>query len=176
MTASIAGVPFDINPKSISWDYKIKMKSTKTLGGKVIQVYGSSLGDLTISGFSRSQKDHLDFFKRVKKIVDSHVPSPANDVPQPVQFLWPDRGWDFMVYIKSLQQIGASTSYKATNKDFAPQWTMTMFIDQDNSDVIRAASESAKAAYINRIAKTMGWKQTEWNGPLLPEDVVVTEP
>jgi len=166
MSASIAGIPFDIDPTSISWDFKIKMNSEKTLGGKVIQIFGSSLGDLTISGQSRSQKEHLAFFKAMKGLVNNQVPSATNELPAPVQFLWTSRGWDFFVYIKSLTQDGASTSYKATNKDFAPKWTMTMFIDRDNGDVTRLAAENAKSVYINRISQGLGWSQTDWNGPL----------
>jgi len=44
-------VPFKIDPQSVSWSYQPKVREDDTLGGKVVQVYGSVLTNLTLSGW-----------------------------------------------------------------------------------------------------------------------------
>ena len=48
--AVLNGIPFRIDPSSISWPFTVKTSSNKTIGGKVLQVFGTQLGDMTVAG------------------------------------------------------------------------------------------------------------------------------
>lgn len=170
MPASLNGVSFRNNPTALSWDYSVKLASIKTIGGKVTQLYGTKMGDLTIAGQFASIEEQDEWFRRVKTIIDSHAPTNSNPRPNPVRFFWPERRWDFMVYVKSFRQEGASTSVSASNDVFAPKWNMTMMVDSDNGDILRVVQQSAEAAYLRRITAGLGWQQTEWNGPLRDDE------
>jgi hypothetical protein len=41
-----------------------------------------------------------------------------------------------------------------------------MFVQEDNGDITHAARQSAAASFIARLGDGMGWKQSEWNGPM----------
>lgn len=51
MYGSLGGIPFKIDPESVSWSYQPKVREDDTLGGKVVQVYGSILTNVTLSGW-----------------------------------------------------------------------------------------------------------------------------
>lgn len=165
MTLYLNGVAFRNNPTSINWQYTVKMATTKTIGGKVIQIYGTQMSDLTISGQFSSPEEQQEWFTRIKGIVDSQVPTQTNQKPNSVRLFWPERQWDFMVFVKSFTQVGASTSISATNKSFAPKWSLVVFVEDDNGDIVRPTEKAAEASFLRRITDGMGWQQTQWNGP-----------
>jgi hypothetical protein len=168
MGAYIDGIPFRVNPRSVSWPYSIKFSTSKTMGGKVVQLYGITMGDLVIEGvFGAGGPDEQQaFFERLVDIIETQMPSGPTSAPRPVRFHWPERGWDFWCYVKSFMQSNASTSIYATNKNFNPPYRLVMFVQEDNGDLVKAARDSAAAAYIARLSAGMGWKQSEWNGPM----------
>jgi hypothetical protein len=171
MGASIDGIPMRLNPTSISWPYTMKIADQRTLGGKVIQLLGVTLGDLTVEGtfgvggFEEQQA----FFDRIVNYMDTQMPLKGN--PSPLHFLWPERGWDFWCFVRSMTQQGAQTAIRADNKTFAPGFVLTLFIQEDNGDLIRAVKTSAAAAFIGRLTAGLGWKQTAFNGPTGAEEV-----
>lgn len=159
------GMPLAVRPRVISWGYTLKTATHKTIGGKVIQVYGVKMGDLVVGG-KMKLADYRTFYLQVKAIADAQVPTFANPRPSPVRFFWPARGWDFWVYVKSMSSGGAEVSMVESNENFAPEWRMTLFVAEDNADIVQVAQEAAKAAFIRRITQGLGWVQSEWNGPL----------
>jgi hypothetical protein len=165
--ATIDGIPFRVNPTKVSWPYSIKMATHKTLGGKVFQLYGVSLGDLVIEGTfgAGGPREQQAFFDRINAIIDGQMPSDPSASPRPVRFYWASRGWDFWCYIKGIGQAGASTAVVLRNDIVAPEYRLTLFIQEDNGDIAQAAKDSAAAAFIGRITKGIGWKRTLWNGP-----------
>ena len=170
MGAFLDGVPFRVNPTSVSWPYSVKLTTTKTMGGKVVQLYGVVMGDLVIEGNfgAGGPEEQKRFFDRLVAIIESQMPAPTNPsaVAKPVRFTWPERGWDFWCFVKAIKQANASVSISATNMDFNPGYVLTMFVLDDNGDLVKAAKNSAAASYIARLTAGMGWKQTEWNGPM----------
>lgn len=166
----IDGFPVPINPTSISWDFSLKTSSTKTIGGKVIQVYGVKLGDLRVSG-RMPNADFMRLYAKMLSIAERQVPTQASPTAAPVQFTWSSRGWSFLVYLKSFKQSDAQASVKAANESFAPEWEATFFIADENADIVNVAKEAAQAAYIRRISQGLGWAQTSWNGPLGIDDL-----
>lgn len=165
--ASLDGVPFRINPQSVSWNYSMKYSVTDTLGGRVIQLFGVVLGDLNIEGVfgSGGAAEQQIFVDRVSTIMKTQSPRHPKANPAPVKFVWPDRRWDFTCYVRSITQPGLSTSVGRRNEIINPGWRIVLFIQQDNQEIIQAVKDAAAYAYINRLTAGMGWKQTSWNGP-----------
>lgn len=173
MGAFLDGIPFRVNPTSVSWPYSIKLSTTKTMGGKVVQIYGISMGDLVIEGTfgAGGPEEQQAFFNRLIAIIESQMPVSATSVPRPVRFHWPERGWDFWCYVRSIVQPNASTSIRASNEDFNPGYRLTLFVQEDNGDLVRVARNSAQAAYIARLSAGLGWRPSaDWNGPLSLND------
>ena len=175
MGAFLDGIPFRVNPQSVSWPYSVKLAPTKTMGGKVVQIYGVSMGDLVIEGvFGAGGSDEQKaFFDRLVTIIESQMPVSSTSVPRPVRFHWPERGWDFWCYVKKIEQQNASTAIRASNQDFNPGYRLTLFVQEDNGDLVRVARNSAQAAYIARLSAGLGWKPSaDWNGPLTLADAL----
>lgn len=175
MGAFLDGIPFRVNPKSVSWPYSVKLAPTKTMGGKVVQIYGISMGDLVVEGVfgAGGPEEQKAFFDRLVEIIASQMPVSSTSVPRPVRFHWPERGWDFWCYVKGITQSNASTAIRASNQDFNPGYRLTLFVQEDNGDLVRVARNSAQAAYIARLSAGLGWKPSaDWNGPLTLADAL----
>lgn len=176
MTATIHGVPFFINPTSIQWSYNVKLASQPTIGGMVVQLFGWTMGDLVISG--SFGKDGIErqqsFFQLIDSIADVQAPTVTSQgatAASPVRFLWPEQDWDFLVFIRSLTQVGASVAVDQTVEMFAPKYTLTLFVYEDNGQIVKAAADSAMVAYMNRLSAGLGWKRSAYNGPMIEADL-----
>jgi hypothetical protein len=161
---TLDGFPIRINPRSIAWDFSLKTSVKDTIGGRVIQVYGVSLGDLVVQG-QCNLADYRSLSNKVRSVAEGQAPTQTNQIPSPVRFSWGTRGWDFWVFVKSFGALEES------NANIAPQWNLTLFIDQDNSEIVSVAKEASQTAYIRRISQGLGWTQTSWNGPMGLDDL-----
>lgn len=173
MAATLNGIPFHVNPSSVAWQYNVRLASHKTIGGKVIQIYGFNMDDLTVSGhFGRGAIERQrEFFDRVKAIADDQVPPYSGEAVRPVRFLWPEQRWDFWVFIKALTQGGAGVSIETAMNISNPSYTLTLHVAEDNGEIVKVAASSAQAAYLKRLTAGLGWRQSEWNGPETLEDL-----
>lgn len=165
MGASLDGVPMRLNPSSVRWPYTMKYADTKTVGGKVFQLLGASLGDLTVAGKfgAGGPAEQQAMLDRIIALMDEQMP--VNGPAKPVRFLWPERGWDFWCFVKKFTQTGSDVAIEASNQNFAPEYTLTLFIQEDNGSLVRTVKTAAAAAFIGRISAGLGWKQTAYNGP-----------
>lgn len=164
--ASLAGRTFRLDPTSVEWAFNTKVADLPTVGGKVVQVYGTSLSDMSLTGtFGKGGwKEQEKFLKDMKdigsrQVADAGVSRSPNN---PHRFLYPTKGWDFLVYLKAYSNPEGSRSVVLDNNIIAPKWSLTLFIVEDNSGLKKVAQD----AYIARLSKGMGWKQTAYNGPL----------
>lgn len=169
--ATLDGVPFRLDPTSATWEFAIKTNIIDTVGGRVVQVIGVDLGDMTVVGTFGvgGREEQGTFLERMKAIGDRQVHDPGTP---PMRFLYPPRGWDFLVYLRSYSQPGApgADSVYVANEIIAPRWALTLFLVEDNAGLKRVAQD----AYIARIAAGLGWEQTKYNGPLTTEEVHAT--
>jgi hypothetical protein len=175
--ASIDGMNFVVDPQSVSWDYSVKIGTQPTIGGKVVQLLGFNMGDLIVRGQYPARStmwNQRKFFERMVDIADSQVPKIGKPSPKPVRFMWPDRNWDFWVYLRALKQDGADVSIERNEAMFSPTYTLTMFVYEDNGNIIKAIQGSAQVKFLQRITAGMGWTQTDWNGPMTIADVSAT--
>jgi hypothetical protein len=166
--ALLDGIAFRVDPTSVNWNYTIKAAEIKTVGGKVIQVYGTDLGDMNVIGtFGRGGwQEQKAFLNRMKALADKQVrgASQRNSSANPSRFLWPARGWDFLVYLKQFSQpaspAGTNVYYDAAV--FSPQWSLTFFMVTDNIGLRKIAQDD----YIARLTQGLGWKLSKYNGPV----------
>lgn len=170
-TCYLGGVPFRAGPDAVRWQFQMKVKETKTLGGKVIQILGTTMGDLTVTGLFGTGRDgdevNTNWQEQLRlrdRVIQWARRTETNQGGQPISFLYPPRSWNFNVYIKAL------TETDFTNEGIAPRWTLTLLPDDDGA---RAISQLTTDVYIKRLMDGVGWKQSEYNGPN-PDEVAAT--
>jgi hypothetical protein len=179
-------VVFRLNPSDVNWNFEINTNVTETVGGRVVQILGATLSDLTIKGsfgeprgaahteskvlaeqFLASMKSMADYQCR-----DSEVHAAMQ---QPAMFSFPTKGWKFRVYIKDLTDPSGGGSITHKVGKFSYDYILTLFIHSDVSDTSKILGNSngvlanqknqAVSAYMDRIADGIGWKSSEYNGP-----------
>ena len=162
--ALLAGRRFRVDPTSISWSYKAKARDIPTVGGKVVQVYGTEVSDMVLRGSFGvgGWKQQDQFLSEMKKIGTEQALNSrtSNSTADPVIFLYPPRNRDFLVYLKGFSSPDGNRAVVLTPENFNPKWTLTLFIVEENANLKSVAAN----AYIARIAKGIGWKESEFNG------------
>lgn len=118
---------FRVDPESIEYDYKVHTSVTETVGGRVIQVLGTSISDVKVSGSigeahnrgragdgehaGVSWKLAVDFFAYVQgmqQIQSAGANTPGSAKGQrsfalkPATFVYSPKGLRFECYIKSI--------------------------------------------------------------------------
>lgn len=194
--ANLGGLTFRIDPSQVSWAYKANVAVTPTVGGRVVQVHGVTLGDMTIRGlFGQDRKGGREswqlaeeFATSVQKLVDKQSSRPTmaqltGTDPTPmhptIRFVYNDansitrRGlpvhdWDFSVYVKSLRDLGGQSTVEHSTGKFSHGYTLTLFLVQDNTGKL---AEVAQNSFIDRLSKGLGWKRGPYNGLMTANDL-----
>lgn len=161
-TAMLGSWAFRVDPESIQWPIHIKSAYTPTIGGRVVQVYGAEPGDMRVSGSFGvgGWQEQERFLESMKGLAQDQINGP------PVKFIYPAKGWDFSVYLTAYTD-GGSTSVTHSAGIVNPRWNLTLAIVEDNIDIKTVAAD----AYLNRIARGLGWEINEFNGPMSWEEV-----
>lgn len=180
------GVAFRLNPNEVGWNFQINTSVTETIGGRVVQVLGATLSDLTIRGSfgekrgskhvaSRTYAER--FFRNMQQIVEhqSRGSSRHHRMHEPAIFSFPPKNWMFRVYVKDLSDPDGGAVTHRPGK-FSYEYVLTLMIHDDLSDtskilgrsngVLAKKKDEAVAKYINRISDGIGWHISEYNGPL----------
>lgn len=165
---SLGNLLFRIDPSSVSWSYTVKVAVTKTIGGKVVQVYGVSIDDMMVSGsFGVGDWAEQDAF------LESMLNLAQNqDISgQPVRFSYLPKGWDFQVYLKGYNQTGQGQSIVKDERIINPGWDLTLFIvDDPQGSGLRQIRNAAIDGAIARVADGLAWKPSNaFNGPGIEE-------
>ena len=161
--ATLGGLPLPVDPNSVAWTFRMKTAEIVTLGGKVIQVYGTDLGDMSLAGtFGKGGWEARDAFTaRVQAWANADS---ASLHPTPLRFSMPSRGWDFRVHVKAYSAQGGE--HEHSNENFAPKWGLVLFIVEDaTTKVVKGIQD----LYIARLMNGIGWHQTDYNGPTQQE-------
>ena len=174
--ATFAGRTFRIDPESVSWDFKVKTNDIPTVGGKVIQIYGTTISDMTVIGsFGKAGwQGQMAFLDRMKKIASAQAQQGkvSRSAVPPARFSYPPRKWDFLVYLSGFNGVGQEKAIRHHNSEINPKWKLTLFIVEDMSDL--GVKKVAQNAYISRLSKGIGWKRTAFNGPFGQENISQT--
>ncbi|MGW7100387.1 hypothetical protein [Streptomyces sp. NPDC054838] len=187
---------FRIDPSSIDWGFDIHTSVTHTVGGRVVQITGATLRDMTVTGYLGENRtagpsrdgieDHMgvswrlheSFIANCRAIMkhQSRDSSTPGKMHSPAVFNYPARDWRWQVYLKSVEDIDGQASIEHRTGKFSHGYRLTLFIVRAGSDslvtagssgsAIDAAQERAIASYIARISEGIGWRQSEYNGGL----------
>lgn len=172
--ATLGGHAFRLDPRVVSWDFSIIAVDTPTIGGKVVQVLGATLGDMTVTGSFGvgGWQEQERFLQTMKDMADSQFSKAGGKVglSEPLIFRYPPKGWDFLVYLTGYKQPGGVGSVLLDDSVHAPEWQLTLFLVEDNAGLTKVAIDT----YIARLAEGIGWKQTVYNGPMNFSDVEAT--
>lgn len=164
--AVFAGRPFRLDPHKVSWSFSIKASDLPTVGGKVIQIYGTKMNDMTVEGSFGvgGWREQEQFLKDIKEIADKQVREAGKyrNEANAQRFVYPPKEWDFAVYLKSYTNPAGGRSIIHANDIINPQWQLTFMVVEDNTDI----TESYGDIFLSRLAKGIGWKQTGFNGPM----------
>jgi hypothetical protein len=186
--ATINGWPFRIDPTSVQLPIRAKVQKFRTIGGFVVQVYGTTWGDLTVSGQfgTGGWNAQLGFLDRMVNLARQQAIQRApkyagqNFSPsQPFRFTYPLLGWDFLCYLKGYTSPDGPMAVHMENQNINPKWTLTLFVVTDNGSLTTVA----KTAYLQRLAPGLGvmwdtktesyqgYTDDEYNSPLTNADV-----
>ena len=204
--ATLDGVPFRINPSAIQWGFQIQTAVEDTIGGRVVQVVGATLSDITVTGDYGERKGYAKdthhnglelhgpgllswelaeaFLKRVEAMMDkqSSDATKQGKMHPPLDFKFPEFGWHFAVYVKSIDDGQGSQAINHTVGNFAYKYRIVLFIVEDRStllhqvtnstghDIIAKKRADAIKGYISRISHGVGWRKTQFNDPGLVQD------
>jgi hypothetical protein len=159
--ATLGGVSFTFDPHSIQWDYTVHISDKPFIGGKVVQVYGATIGDITIEG-SFGRFDGLDaqlaFLDRMKRMGSAKVDDARTP---PTRFFWPEQRWDFQVYLKRYENPKGGRAIEHSPENFAPEWRLVLHPVSGTSTL----QQASVTAFIERLSQGMGWRETEFQGP-----------
>lgn len=163
---TLGGQTLRVNPEEVRWNFTVKARDRKSMVGKVVQILGVTLSDITIQGhYAPDRKygdtDSWDQMLRFREWVKETSRALDDDAKQtPIRFTYPPRGWDFPVYLKGFAPMNFTVD------DYAPAWNIVLFpVDNGARKVI----ESVRDLYIERLMNGIGWKQTAYNGPTQAE-------
>lgn len=181
-------IAFRLDPNSVDWTWQIDTAVKYTVAGRVVQVLGATLSDVTITGsFGQDRTlsgDNGDGWRQAenfqKTITDimEYQSRDADDVGKmqvPAVWNYPDKGWRFAVYVKELADTSGGGMVTQIQGRVAYEYQLTLFIVQDMSDTLVKAGETngvlnqkkadAVKEYFARISDGIGWHFSEYNGP-----------
>lgn len=164
--ATLGGIPLNTNPDEIRWNFQMKTAEHLTMGGKVIQILGTTLSDISVRGtFSpvKSEGDTEGWEAQIRfrrQVAVWSRQAAATGRSEPLRFTYSPRRWDFKVFIRTISPVDMS------EEEFNPTWELALFpVDDGAMDIVNGA----KDLYIARLAEGVGWKQTDYNGPTQTE-------
>lgn len=180
--ASLNGRLFRIDPTSAQWTYKIKTAVYETIGGRVVQIIGVLFGDMVVNGSFGvgGWREQQAFLTDMRTMADAQVATNFTVVNRhlaaaPVRFLYPPKGWDFLVYLKSYTQPnGEGPSVTVANEIINPQWALTLAIVEANA-AFNTLGAAAVNDYVSRLSQGLGWASTaelrRYQGSITQQDV-----
>jgi len=175
---------FTLDPESIAFHFDIKTNSVNTVGGQVVQVFGTRISDIIVTGSFgtggwQAQQEWLSTItnqmnSQIGTFPSSGAYAHSGQYKQgtPINFSYPPRGWNFNVYILSYTQPDSQSSVMMDNSIINPRWTLTLFPVQDNSSglfspqedsSLKSVTDAALASYLNRLSTGIGWVPNQYN-------------
>lgn len=189
-TARLGDVSFRLPPDALTLDFSMDTNVQQTVGGRVVQVFGATFGDLVLRGSfgeDRSRGGAVDdkgvgrswqlaekFAKDIRRLADKQ----RDLEPHRFTYTYDDRpytdanrastyAWDLEVYVKSLVDPETGTTIGHSTGKFSHTYELTLFVVRDRTDIlIQAGADS----FIERLAEGIGWQQSRFNGSMTAGD------
>lgn len=178
-------ITFRIDPDSVEWNFKVNTTVTDTVAGRVVQVLGATLSDMTVHGlYGQNVRDPDNglswqqaemFAEKIRQIMEyqSRDATDHGKMHPPATFNYSPRGWRFGVYVKALNDSkGGTVSHEVGRASY--DFSLALFIvDARSQELMPAgtvrgsldkARQTAIDAYIARISDGIGWHFSQFNG------------
>jgi hypothetical protein len=193
-TAQLGPYSFRISPSQVFFTYEVDTVVIPTVGGRVVQVYGITMGDVTVQGLFGQQRDGggrdswelaEEFQAQIASLVGQQSKIPTGlqiqgrdptPMHQPFRFVYNDdtpetraaglpvHNWDLMVYIKDLKDV---SNAGATIEHATGKYSYGYTLTLFVvEDNSRILKEAAINKFIDRLATGVGWQRTRYNGPM----------
>ncbi len=178
-------ITFRVDPESVEWGFKINTTVIPTVAGRVVQVLGATLSDMTVTGkYGQNVKAGLDgqswkqaeaFAKKIQEIQSwqSRDSREFGKMHVPAIFNYAPKNWRFQVYVKSLADSrGGSVTHQSGR--FSYDYALTLFIVDaisDDLEVLKGPKAQAVDQYIARISNGIGWHFSQFNGQVPPNPI-----
>jgi hypothetical protein len=190
-------VAFRVDPEQISWNWQVLTNVVETIGGRVIQVIGAYLDDMTISGSLGDDHAHRDgeswqqagsFIDLITEIMEHQSRDAAQQGKMhiPAIFSYPPLNYRFEVYVKALTDPDGDSSVILRPGKFNQRYNLTLFIVQPGySGLVKAGTTGgvfsqkaydAIAAFMSRVSDGIGWHFTQYNGQTIGAGTAPTTP
>lgn len=178
-------ITFRIDPESVEWNFKINTTVIPTVAGRVVQVLGATLSDLTVAGkygqnvkagpAGKSWYQAEAFAKKIQEIqaFQSRDSREFGKMHVPAVFNYSPKNWRFQVYVKSLADSQGGSVTHASGR-FSYDYVLTLFIVDSISDdleILKGAKAAAVDKYIARISDGIGWHFSQFNGQVPPNPI-----
>jgi hypothetical protein len=178
VTATLGGVNLPLDPDQVGWRATTKTRSQNTVGGKVVQAYGTSVSEINIigsygkGGFEGEQA----FLTQVSSWINQQVGTLSPQLGQgvwngtPLNFIFPFRNWNMSVYIVKFYNPEAGQSIFVDPRTVNYHWALTLYVASNNGTLTAAdpTLDASMIQYINRLSTYFGWFPTQANGPVQP--------
>lgn len=155
---SLGGLTFRLDPSSIEFGYSIKTAVTPTVNGRIIQVLGTRVNSMKLTGSCGvgGYEEHRQLVKNLIFLAEEQL----KDSGTPVKFTYPPEEWEFEVYLTAINGANGGPAISVTPGQTDWGFTLTMFVVSNNADLKKAATDQ----FIKRFAIGIGWTPTEYNG------------
>ena len=174
-------IAFRLDPELVDWSWEVLTNVIETIGGRVIQVIGAQLSDLTVQGSlgqgtGQSWAHANAFLSAVTKIMEAQSADSNQQARMhpPAVFTYPPKNWRFQVYVKALTDPDGSSSVILRPGKINQRYSLTLFIVQEataalvkagtTNGVFSQKAYDAVSAFMARISDGIGWHFTQYNG------------
>jgi hypothetical protein len=158
--ATFGGWAFRVDPDGIQYGYKPKINSKANIGGKVVQVFGVSISDITLSGSfgigGRAEQER--FLAQMLDVARSQADNPS---VTPQRLVWPDRGLNVPCWLKSYSEGQSDASVVASPEMFSLKWRLVLVPESGGS-----LAGYATTQLVDRMSVGIGWTKSAYNGPI----------
>lgn len=166
---SLGSLKFRLDPSSLSLGYKVKTAVTNTVGGRVIQVLGTSTDALTFTGSCGrgGYKEHRKLVENLIVLAERQL----KDSGTPLKFVYPPEDWEFQVYLTAITGASGGPALSITPGQTDWGFRLSLFIVSDNANLKKAATDQ----FIKHFSVGIGWTPTEYNGIATYADLTAAE-
>lgn len=177
---------FRVDPDLIDWTWSVQTNVIETIGGRVIQVLGARLDDLTVQGsFGQDHSDKATgqswqqaqaFLATVTAIMEQQASDASQNslMHPPAVFTYPPKGWRWNVYVKALTDPDGGNSLVLKPGKVNQRYVLTLFIVNESSTLTVAGtgetgalaqqSQTAISQFMARISDGVGWTANKYTG------------
>lgn len=145
---------FRTNPNEVGWNYSLITKTDQTYGGRVVQILGTKIDDLTVK--VDCGMGGWPYLVKVVTFMRDLMVAQRNG--QTATFEYTSRNWKLKVYAASfpfMDQVNATTR----------ELTLNFKVQEDISGIVSTASI---AAAIQSFASGIGFQRNQYNDYFVP--------